>query len=111
MEGIMNDIINASVSVQSEKIYNELMKKRSEKKGDKVTAAWYEGKIAGQAMELAFLERVADCYGGAMNYYAAMEKGKIRSYVLNFGLLDIDDKKTQKEWQDKIDKYYAKGVA
>jgi len=108
---IIDDVIHRAVTVQSDKIYYELMVKKEKKKGDNITAEWYTSRIGANALELAFLEQLAEKCGALNNYYAEMEKGKIRAYVFNFGLIDIDDKKTQKEWREKIDKYYAKGVA
>ena len=106
---IMNDVISRAVVVQSDKMYNELMRDKARKKGDKVTAEWYHAKIGAQIQELLFLEQLAEKCEALHNYYSEMRAGEVRFYSFYIGMLD--DKVMRKIWQNRIDEYHKKGAA
>lgn len=105
---IIDDVIRRAVVVQSDKMYNDLMREKAKKEGDKITAEWYSSKIGAQMQELLFLERLADKCGALGNYYSEMMSGKIRFYRDYIGMVD---KETRRVWQNQIDNYYKKAVA
>lgn len=106
---IMDDVIRRAVVVQGDKMYNDLMRDKARKKGDKVTAEWYTAKIGAQLQELLFLEQLAEKCGALNNYYSEMRAGEIRFYSFYIGM--VEDEVMRKIWQNRIDEYYKKSVA